>query len=91
MSSLNIHIGMSMLLHDKKRLLLSTSGIAFAVVIMFMQLGFFNGINDSQANIANLINADLVVIHKKRTHLNKWNRFAPIHLQHGPRLGSSRG
>jgi len=81
MSSLNIHIGMSMLLHDKKRLLLSTSGIAFAVVIMFMQLGFFNGINDSQANIANLINADLVVIHKKRTHLNKWNRFAPIHLQ----------
>ena len=77
----SVHIGLSMLWHDKKRLFLSTCGIGFAVIIMFMQLGFFNGINDSQANIARLINADLVMVHKKRTHLNKWNRFAPIHLQ----------
>lgn len=80
-SGISVHIGLSMLWHDKKRLFLSTCGIGFAVIIMFMQLGFFNGINDSQANIARLINADLVVIHAKRTHLNKWNRFAPIHLQ----------
>ncbi|WP_028880460.1 FtsX-like permease family protein [Terasakiella pusilla] len=76
-----VHIGLSMLLHDKKRLFLSICGIGFAVIIMFMQLGFFNGINDSQANIARLMNADLVLIHSKRTHLNKWNRFAPIHVQ----------
>ncbi|MDA8637750.1 ABC transporter permease [Rhodospirillales bacterium] len=81
MKGAKVHIGLSMLFHDKKRLFLSTCGISFAVIIMFMQLGFFNGINDSQANIARLINADLVLIHKKRTHLNKWNRFAPIHLQ----------
>ena len=75
-----IHIGLSMLLHDKKRLLLSSGGIAFAVIIMFLQLGFFNGINDSQANIARLINADLVMLHKNRTHLNKWNAFDPVKL-----------
>ena len=75
-----VHIGLSMLLHDKKRLLLSSGGIAFAVIIMFLQLGFFNGINDSQANIARLINADLVMLHKNRTHLNKWNAFDPVKL-----------
>jgi putative ABC transport system permease protein len=78
--NLSVHIGIHMLWHDKKRLLLSTGGISFAVIIMFMQLGFFNGINDSQANIARLINADIVVINKKRTHLNKWNRFSLIKL-----------
>lgn len=69
-----------MLWHDKTRLLLSTCGIAFAVVIMFLQLGFFNGINDSQANIARLLNGDLVLLQRNRTHLNKWNRFEDIHL-----------
>ena len=69
-----------MLFHDKKRLLLSISGIAFAVVIMFLQMGFFNGINDSQANIARVIDADLVILHEKRTNLNKWTRFDYIRL-----------
>ena len=75
------HIGLSLLWHDKRRLLLCTAGIAFAVVIMFLQLGFFNGINDSQAHFARLVRADLVMIHANRTHLDKWNRFEAIHLQ----------
>lgn len=75
-----VHIGLRMLAHDKKRLLLSTGGIAFAVVIMFLQMGFFNGINDSQANIARMIDADLVVMHAKRTNLNKWTRFDRVRI-----------
>ncbi|MBF0587711.1 MAG: FtsX-like permease family protein [Magnetococcales bacterium] len=75
------YIGFQILLHDKKRLLRSIGGIAFAVTIMFMQLGFFNGINDSQAHIATLFNADLVVMHKNRTHLTKWNRLLRIYLE----------
>jgi putative ABC transport system permease protein len=75
-----VHIGINMLFHDKRRLLLSLSGIAFAVIIMFLQVGFFNGINDSQANMARVIDADLVVMHQKRTHLNKWTRFDEVRI-----------
>ena len=78
MGNIGVHIGLRMLFHDKKRLILSMMGISFSVVIMFMQMGFFNGINDSQANIVHLMNADAVLLNEKRTNLNKWNRF-PIY------------
>lgn len=55
-----------MLLHKKGRLILSLLGIAFSVVIMFMEIGFFNGINDSQANLPPLIDADLLIMHHRR-------------------------
>ncbi|MGE4527390.1 MAG: FtsX-like permease family protein [Rhodospirillaceae bacterium] len=75
-----VHIGFRMLSHDKRRLFLSLCGIAFAVVIMFLQVGFFNGINDSQANIARVVDADMVIMHHKRTHLNKWTRFDAVRI-----------
>lgn len=61
-----IPLAFHMLLHQKGRLTLSLAGIAFAVVIMFMEIGFFNGINDSQANLPPLMNADLLVMHARR-------------------------
>jgi putative ABC transport system permease protein len=76
----DIHIGLRMLWHGKRRLALSGAGITFAVVIMFLQVGFFNGINDSQARFARIVNADLVMLDVKRTNLNKWDRFPSIHL-----------
>jgi len=69
-----------MLVHKKARLALSVAGVAFSVLIMFMQLGFFNGLNDSQANLPPHLNADLVLLSAKRTHLNKTNRFNPVRL-----------
>jgi putative ABC transport system permease protein len=69
-----------MLAHDRNRLALSIGGIAFAVTVMFLQLGFLNGINDSQAGVARMVNADFVVLHKKRTTLDKWTGFEPIRL-----------
>ncbi len=55
-----------MLLHNKGRLLLSLLGVAFAVVIMFMEIGFFNGLNDSQANLPPLLNADILIMNERR-------------------------
>ena len=78
MGNIGVHIGLRMLFHDKKRLILSMMGISFSVVIMFMQMGFFNGINDSQDNIVHLMNDDAVILNENRTKLNKWNRF-PIY------------
>ena len=77
-----LHIGIRILLHNKVRLLLSTLGIGLSVTIMFMQLGFFNGVNDSQAQIAGLLNADIVVLSEQRTNLNKWNFMARTVIAH---------
>jgi putative ABC transport system permease protein len=65
-SGQKIPLASKMLLHKKGRLILSLLGIAFSVVIMFMEIGFFNGINDSQANLPPLINADLLIMHHRR-------------------------
>ncbi len=75
-----VPLGMQLLAHKKGRLALSGSGIAVAVVIMFVELGFFHGVVESQAKVARLFNGDLVALHKNRTHLNKWNGFGRIRL-----------
>jgi len=70
-----------MLLHRKGQFALSTLGIAFSVVIMFMEIGFFNGINDSQARLATHLNGDLVLIHQKRYSLLESDQIHRITMQ----------
>jgi len=70
-----------MLVHRKGRLVLSMLGIAFSVVIMFMEIGFFNGINDSQARLASLLNADLIILHKGRYSLLESDRLNRARMQ----------
>ncbi len=65
-----------MLIHNRPRLLLSCLSIAFAVVIMFMQMGFFNGLNDSQANLARILDADLVMSHRDKDSLKSIEEFS---------------
>ncbi|MBI1731216.1 MAG: FtsX-like permease family protein [Gammaproteobacteria bacterium] len=68
--------GWRMLVYSPRRLLLSCLGIAFAVVIMFMQMGFFNGLNDSQANLARILDADLVMSHRDKDNLKSTEEFS---------------
>lgn len=74
-------IGFLIIWHSKERLLFSVAGIAMAVAIMFLEQGFYYAVLDSQARITPLINGELVVVHRDRTHLNKWNSLerAQIH------------
>jgi putative ABC transport system permease protein len=65
-----------MLVHNRTRLLLSCLSIAFAVVIMFMQMGFFNGLNDSQANLARILDADLVMSNRDKDNLKSTAEFS---------------
>ncbi len=51
-----------LLIHDKGRLLLSVAGIAFAVLLMFVEMGFLNGVFDSETLIINKLNADILVV-----------------------------
>ncbi|WPL19186.1 ABC exporter transmembrane subunit, DevC protein [Thiorhodovibrio winogradskyi] len=72
--------GLAIIWHAKSRLLFSVSGIAMAVVIIFVEQGFLYGVLDSQARITRHLNGELVVIHESRTHLNKWNTFKKAHI-----------
>lgn len=71
-ASTRVSIAVKMLLHNKVRLAMSLSAMAFTVVIMFMQMGFFNGINDSQSRLAGFFDADLVMMDNRSIHLNKY-------------------
>ena len=62
------------------RLALSFVGVSFAVVVMFAQLGFLNGITDSSANFAGLLHSDLIVVHPRQRHLKSYVEFPLHHL-----------
>jgi putative ABC transport system permease protein len=59
-----------MMTHRKSRLLLAILGIAFAVLLMFMQLGFLTGLFDSQTLAIRLLDGDLLIVNRTRHNLN---------------------
>jgi putative ABC transport system permease protein len=62
------------------RFILSTVGVAFAVVIMFTELGFLNGVTDSSINFARRLNADLIIVHPESEHLKSGTEFPLFYL-----------
>jgi putative ABC transport system permease protein len=76
-----IPLARRMLTHKKGRLIMSMLGIAFSVIIMFMEIGFFNGINDSQANLPPLLRADLLVMGERRYSMLESTTFRRIRIQ----------
>ena len=70
-----IPIAFDMLTHSWSRLFFSTLGVSFSSVIMFMQMGFFNGLNDSQSNLPPYIETDLIMFSKKKDHLKASGTF----------------
>ena len=55
-----------MLRHDRVRLVVSSLGITFAVLLMFAELGFLNGVYDSVTVPIKSMDADLVVVHSAK-------------------------
>lgn len=64
------------LTHNKRRLGLAVAGVGFAVLLMFMQMGFRNGMLDSNAAFIKTLNADLVVTSAARYTLSVAEPFA---------------
>ncbi len=58
---------------------LAATGVGFAVVLMFMQIGFRNALLDSNVQIFRLFSADLVIISRARYNVSTEQRF-PRHL-----------
>ena len=65
MLSRKIPLAWRQLIHEKARLLAAVAGIAFAVVLVFMQLGFQGALFDLCKTIPNNLDADLVILSKE--------------------------
>jgi putative ABC transport system permease protein len=60
------------LIHNKGRFALSLAGVGFAVVLMFVEAGFYNALLDSTVALVDRFDADLVIVSKVKTTLQAW-------------------
>jgi putative ABC transport system permease protein len=68
------------LTHQKTRLLIALAGIAFAVILMFMQLGFSDGLYDSNVRVHTKLKGDIFLISPKSVALNTLKTFSQRRL-----------
>src|SRR5262249_58826681 len=57
-----IPLALRILLHNPSRLAVSVAGILLAVILMFSQMGFRNGMFDSQVELIRRLNGDLFLV-----------------------------
>jgi putative ABC transport system permease protein len=69
-------LGWLQLSHEKGRLLVALAGIAFADVLMFMQLGFQSSLYDSNTRVQRSMLADIVLISPKALNLQNMSTFS---------------
>jgi len=72
------------LTHNPRRLVVAVSGVAFAVILIFMELGFLNALLESTVQVLRRLNGDIVLLSKAEYALIAAERF-DIH-----RLASAR-
>jgi len=64
------------LMHNWQRLVVALSGVAFAVLLMFMQTGYNNALLDSTAQVIEVLDADVVIVSKNMFALPSVKRFS---------------
>src|SRR6516164_1908102 len=64
------------LVHDKRRFAVSLTGIAFAVLLMFVELGFWNAMLDAAVAMLRQCNGDLVIVSKSTYTLSTHETFS---------------
>jgi putative ABC transport system permease protein len=71
--------------HAKTRTLLAVAGVAFAVMLMFLQLGFFGSVLTGSTLIYDGLNFDLVIVSREYVFLTVSNTFprARLHQARG--------
>jgi putative ABC transport system permease protein len=67
------------LTHDWRRLLVAVAGIGFAVLLMFMQIGFQNALFDSQVKMIDDLAGDIFLVSRAKYTLAAEKRF-PIEM-----------
>ncbi|WP_017317720.1 ABC transporter permease DevC [Mastigocladopsis repens] len=69
-------LGWLQLSHEKSRLLVALAGIAFADVLMFMQLGFQNALYDSNTRLNRVLQTDIVLVSPKARNMQNLSTFS---------------
>ncbi len=69
-------LGWLQLSHEKGRLLVALSGIAFADILMFMQLGFQNALYDSNTRLNRSLQTDIVLVSPKARNMQNLSTFS---------------
>lgn len=69
-------LGWLQLSREKSRLLVALSGIAFADVLMFMQLGFQAALYDSNTKLSRALNADIVLVSPQARNTQNLSTFS---------------
>lgn len=68
------------LTHEKMRLTVALAGIAFADILMFIQLGFKNALFDSSVRLHNSLQGDIFILHSKTDSLVGGRSFSSRRL-----------
>ncbi|HVC94768.1 MAG TPA: FtsX-like permease family protein [Pirellulales bacterium] len=63
------------LLHDKTRALVAVAGVAFAVVLVLMQLGFYDSAKRTATQVYERLDFDVVMVSKKYLYFSKSGTF----------------
>jgi putative ABC transport system permease protein len=63
------------LIHDKRRFAVALAGVCFAVVLIFMEYGFWNALFDSSVAVIRQLDADLILTSKSRFSLVASQQF----------------
>lgn len=69
-------LGWLQLNHNKTRLVVSCAGVGFAVVLVFMQLGFMNMLFDATVLLHTKLNADVVLLDVEAKDMNQTGSFS---------------
>ena len=68
-------LGWLQLKHDKLKMLTALAGIAFADILMFMQLGFKDALFKTNTQYPRLVNGDIVLLSTQATNFNELYTF----------------
>jgi putative ABC transport system permease protein len=63
------------LVHQKLRTLVAVCGVAFAVILIFMQLGFLGAVESTATLLYDRLNFDILMVSREYTDLNHSNTF----------------
>ncbi len=74
------------LLASKRRLLRSSAGIGFAVLLMLVQLGFERGFFDASLAMVRQLDGDLVIISASKYQFHSANPFPSRHLDSAAKI-----
>lgn len=79
------------LTHDVRRLVVAVCGVAFAVILMFTQVGFQNALFDSQVKLIDDLNGDIFIVSKAKYTLAAEKRFPISRLNQARSCPGVRG